>query len=1167
MAEDKETLKYSAKGLSDSDKKQIKESFSDEDLKEMKEFLETQTLAGRVKALEEEIRGLELSKDDAGYLSSDIDENRKLHNKLKEAEKRLQSLHSSTDPTRLATIDEIKEEYYTSVANRDELRKYYNDYVRNRENITKRYDEQIQKCSDRGEDPGKWIEQKEKAQKEQVEIVAKIREITGLDVVAEEQKVRDRAAYYPIKSGEFEVRREVIQAEEALQFINGLIVERKIDPILKDIEEKLDKEVSYGELQKIKKDLQDKTLEGQIAELEKQIKAIGVNSPDIGYGDSKEDREYASLIKRLTVLRSVETQEKNGTLSPDSIDSQITEIERDRELSSEQKAQKLEELKIYKEVVSVQDQLSRVDDAIREKEANQGQEKIKKEFAEYAQETLGKTAKDEVSDEEFGKLIKKFEQGVDGFTQEEAVHFLEAWSSKELEWDGGLSRKTKLDVDMTPENAEKIAKLINKLPDTGDEKKLSHWRFTPVTHLRRWGNTVAMDVVTNRIKRRNERHAKKLYREEYKLYGDVYSNHDPQKIGSIIKGKWYERNLEKKVKKVESADLTKVNGYLKQKIALGKEKLSYKKATIKSMVERQEELTKKLEALNKKREELQGKSVRTKQENKELKETMRQIQSYTELHNVLDVKLKERSKVAEDKINALKSKHQESVAPLKQRVVSRYNKISKKTSILDQSTTKGKYLYKLLQSVPAEQRKALEDLVNGLTQEQLRDDATYKEYIKEKMQVAGRNGSIISDAKAEFIAEILKEETGHITYNSVQKQPEENTDTLQENTDTAGYDDQPQAQAQAKAEEQDRKERDAALNEETDQAQAEADAEEKKEEIEKEIEGQKEEAQKTGRVIINEGEVEKQINTQVRDFTAAFTDYSAFSDVDYEVSKTDIANTLVFEDKKDGHEFKIEHSEENHYNLSAKSKNGENKVPSVDDMRSMLQALKQEGHDSVDLGTVKNPEFLANMIVAAQEVGITIDNQKEIEERMKASGKESDLEAAKKNAEKGREVKEEEYQKIAERVGYIEPEKPQENNKEVEGSERADQKGDGKADKSKSSEPTSEQVDETKKSLDALVKINDMTPQQYEEYKKSAEFTGLSQKQQNMLDAIHGLQEAKKSGKLNSTDSRYYQLIGKVVGDYKRISDGGAKKRDKTARQKTYAKIVATNLAKAQGGR
>ncbi len=773
----------------------------------------------------------------------------------------------------------------------------------------------------------------------------------------------------------------------------------------------------------------------------------------------------------------------------------------------------------------------------------------------------------EISDEELGKLIKKFEQGVDGFTQEEAVHFLEAWSSKELEWDGGLSRKTKLDVDMTPENAEKIAKLINKLPDTGDEKKLSHWRFTPVTHLRRWGNTVAMDVVTNRIKRRNERHAKKLYREEYKLYGDVYSNHDPQKIDSIIKGKWYERNLEKKVKKVESADLTKdkmhkglFNGYLKQKIALGKEKRSYKKATIKSMVERQEELTKKLEALNQKRDELQGKSVRTKQENKKLKETMRQIQSYTELHNVLDVKLKERSKVAEDKINALKSKHQESVAPLKQRVVSRYNKISKKTSILDQSTTKGKYLYKLLQSVPAEQRKALEDLVNGLTQEQLRDDATYKEYIKEKMQVAGRKGSIISDTKAKFIAEILKEETGHITYNSVQKQPEENTDTLQENTDTAGYDDQPQTQAQAQAEEQDRKERDAALNEETDQAQAEADAEEKKEEIEKEIEGQKEEAKKTGRVIINEGEVEEQINTQVRDFTAAFTDHSAFSKEDYEVLKTDIANTLVFTDKKDSHEFKIEHSEENHYNLSAKSKDGENKVPSVDDMRSMLQALKQEGHDSVDLGTVKNPEFLANMIVAAEEAGIKIDNHEEIEKKIREQGKGEELEKALNDAKDSRKVKDSEYKELADRIGYKqETTKEPEQVQEEQGKPEGQQKGKDDTDKNKSNKPSEKQIDETKTSLDALVKINDMTPQQYEEYKKSAEFTGLSQKQQNMLDAIHGLQEAKKSGKLSSTDSRYYQLIGKVVGDYKKISCSS--KYSKEDRQKIYAKRITKNIS------
>lgn len=225
----------------------------------------------------------------------------------------------------------------------------------------------------------------------------------------------------------------------------------------------------------------------------------------------------------------------------------------------------------------------------------------------------------------------------------------------------------------------------------------------------------------------------------------------------------------------------------------------------------------------------------------------------------------------------------------------------------------------------------------------------------------------------------------------------------------------------------------------------------------------------------------------------------------------------TFQSKEDNHTITIEKPDANNYNLCAKDKDGKDSVPTVDDMKAIMESIKKSGQKQMELGTIKSPEFLARAVLAAEEAGITITNLAEKKKELANQGRTS-------------EVKEETAQVSAQRV--------------LKGAE-IDLSDNG--------------MDKTVDKMDALVMIKDMTEKEYQEFKSSGLYKdlNLNSKEQKIFDAVNQVKNSKEF--TNTGERRQAALLGRMISDYQKAYCGAKDNSERTTRKKEF---IRTNTQK-----
>ncbi len=255
-------------------------------------------------------------------------------------------------------------------------------------------------------------------------------------------------------------------------------------------------------------------------------------------------------------------------------------------------------------------------------------------------------------------------------------------------------------------------------------------------------------------------------------------------------------------------------------------------------------------------------------------------------------------------------------------------------------------------------------------------------------------------------------------------------------------------------------------------------------------------------------------------------------------------NILVSTYQKDDREVTVEKPDANTYNVSAKDKEGKDTVPSVDDMVAAIQALKIDGHTSMELGSIKSKEFLDNAVKAAESCGMSITNleekRKELDERLKSQEKQTENTSPDS-------VKE----------PQLKPEIKREQEKRQEKRVQDTFKGvdiDISTAKGKKS---------VRNRMDALVEIQNKTPEEYAKYKESGEYKKLSAKEKKLFDSVNNLKNNKQFK--NIDEKKQAIILGRMLEGYKKAYDGKGAKGG--ARTKAKDKFIENNAVKFNLGK
>ncbi len=265
-------------------------------------------------------------------------------------------------------------------------------------------------------------------------------------------------------------------------------------------------------------------------------------------------------------------------------------------------------------------------------------------------------------------------------------------------------------------------------------------------------------------------------------------------------------------------------------------------------------------------------------------------------------------------------KFEQTAQLLQKQIKERCEFIDVKNQLLDRSTFRGKAMEKLLKGIPEGRKKSLEEIANGKKQETITEDSEFIKYLESK----GFNKKQIDIIRGEA-----------------------NT-KAHEAKKTSNYNDK----------------KDANESEETE----------------------------TNKGTVNDGESNTppaNNNNWHQESEAnldeAFSNGYEKTQPQREGNNCDNENVLYasYKNKEDDHSITVEKANVNTYDVMAKDKNGNDQNPSVEDMKAVLNSLKKDGHDKMELGNIYSPEFYANTVIAAKECGLEITNAKETAEQMK----------------------------------------------------------------------------------------------------------------------------------------------------------------------------------------
>ena len=87
--------------------------------------------------------------------------------------------------------------------------------------------------------------------------------------------------------------------------------------------------------------------------------------------------------------------------------------------------------------------------------------------------------------------------------------------------------------------------------------------------------------------------------------------------------------------------------------------------------------------------------------------------------------------------------------------------------------------------------------------------------------------------------------------------------------------------------------------------------------------------------------------------TSFFVETENYSIVESENADKHGKQLQSFTSKEDGHSVSIERPDKNTYNVMATDKDGKESLPTTDELRIVMQAMKSEGHETFELGTIK----------------------------------------------------------------------------------------------------------------------------------------------------------------------------------------------------------------------
>ena len=749
-------------------------------------------------------------------------------------------------------------------------------------------------------------------------------------------------------------------------------------------------------------------------------------------------------------------------------------------------------------------------------------------FAELNSKTIAVAAEKAISDfyklsnsEQDNKrtnLTKSFlANGFEGMSRDDILQFFEEF------------KRDKLGIPVTSENMEKMAQMLGKMPKSEDRAGFSHGKAevgletTKFVHKRVLKN---LSRVLRRRVRKNEYAAAKLdiqYHGKTSFSGNRFQNWNLKRKSNRKANK--DKKIEAKINKKEALIIK-----LENKIA-GTSKWNYKTWLPRI---RLNIANKRYEYLHKRKIDRMTINANTQNSqiiNSKLQELQKQRASGLSKDRLsyIDKKIQMYSRLSEYSANQTQSKQteydnkQKSIAqtkentegPLCEKIAKHYESFSHKEDMLDYSTTTGQWMYAILEK-SSENKKHLESIYLERKHEEFANSDDFFKTLKEQ----------VGEKNAKMVLYALDHEDPLRKMRNDRKQ----ADNQQENTEN----------------------------------------------------------QDTGNV--NENQTDRpanparpttEINMQNLNesyYEAGYSEiYLAFPPDMTKDEKLDYLSHNSRFKKNNGDTLYISRPDADTYTMSARDNNNENTVPSVKDMVLLISTLQKDGHKSMELGHVESPEFLARMMVAAEQAGMEISNLAEKKKEMEDRGLYQDVEkeiTRIKNPEQKEVVIEENQPKGQEKQERSPEQQPesrvpdQQTEKGLDAKELLQYNSDLAVDIRESNPKGVEHFINGMEAL-SVIQNPDMSPEKYEEFKQGNTYQKLTSKQKNILDATHKLQQSAKEGKIGDKDKAYLATMGRLAESYKKTLDNAKNhehKRGKdgvTRAKETFAKRAITQVARA----
>lgn len=639
------------------------------------------------------------------------------------------------------------------------------------------------------------------------------------------------------------------------------------------------------------------------------------------------------------------------------------------------------------------------------------------------------------------ELLQEFKNnGFAGMKPDDVILFMEQY------------RRGQFIFEHTDQDRQNIAEAISAMPETKDTTWFSHGKFNPLVRFNRWRREISLKTAARKLQRKEQRYNLEQAALNYKYLGtdaDADAYKKSLEDAGWLRRKWttlrYGDPGEIRDFKVKSDGNHEEYGLDKDSYG----KLSWRARIWQEFREKRWMKDAPADLLEKRRKTIEMKIAELQTQLSEgisksgAKKANRQLRQLNRLLTAASTAEKQRKLDYNTKQKDLRSNYEETAKPLCENVARRFNIFQEKTDILDQSTTRGKYLYALLQKAPASQKKELETIVLERKQQNFSTEDEFIQYVREQLKAGQFNTSgnllkTIARATAQVEHPFVEK-----TEKSSSAGNENDSGTNEEGNVNEGHSTQPPAPTN-----------------EWHEASAEA--------------------------------LKESYDGSAYELVAP----------QREGQNADNENVLyqTFKNRDDDHLVTVEKADANNYNLSAKDKDGKDSVPTVDDMRAAMEAMKKEGHTTMELGEIKTPEFLARAIVAAEESGIQITNLKEVREKMAAKGldtnvKEEKAKAATQSVLKGTQI-----------------------------------------------DTSKEGIQKTVNKMDALVVIQGMPPEKYEEYKQSDEYKKLklNAKEEKLFDGINKL---KNNTQFKSQNERKQaMMLGRMICNYQKAFAGKTNK-------------------------